>query len=392
MKIYEIGTGYTPIPAQMGAATEIVVEELTKAFLAQGMPVQIVDIAAAERACTDLPIMEVPVPGCFRRTDVKLGLLHKLKRVVYSICLARTLHHLLKNSPEKVVLHFHNQYNLFFFLKLVPEKIRRRAKIVYTNHSGIWRLPWNEICDTIRKRYFQEAECMRKADVVFVLNGETRENAVKHLGLDTSRLAVIANGVNVDVYCPLEEEEKQQAMAKWDLTGKHVILQVGSVCENKGQLRSAELLLPLLQQDTNLVFAYAGGIVDEAYQQEIEKFAQEKKLQSRIRYMGALKPGKELNSLFNTATATIMASRYEGFSLVSIESCAAGVPVLVDDAGVVRVGEGSVVVNGQNIAEVYEKLKDEQAYRSLCDAARTNAVDNYSWEKIARMHLVTWAE
>ena len=27
MKIYEIGTGYTPIPPQMGAATENVVEE-----------------------------------------------------------------------------------------------------------------------------------------------------------------------------------------------------------------------------------------------------------------------------------------------------------------------------------------------------------------------------
>ena len=33
MKIYEIGTGYTSIPAKMGAATEIVVEELTKSFI-----------------------------------------------------------------------------------------------------------------------------------------------------------------------------------------------------------------------------------------------------------------------------------------------------------------------------------------------------------------------
>ena len=33
MKIYEIGTGYTPIPAKVAAATESVVEELTKAFM-----------------------------------------------------------------------------------------------------------------------------------------------------------------------------------------------------------------------------------------------------------------------------------------------------------------------------------------------------------------------
>ena len=32
MKIIEVGTGYTSIPAKMGAATEIVVEEISKVF------------------------------------------------------------------------------------------------------------------------------------------------------------------------------------------------------------------------------------------------------------------------------------------------------------------------------------------------------------------------
>ena len=63
MKIYEIATGYTPIPAQMGAATEIVVEELTRSFLKNGENVEIIDIKAKERAKTDLPISEVKVPA-----------------------------------------------------------------------------------------------------------------------------------------------------------------------------------------------------------------------------------------------------------------------------------------------------------------------------------------
>ena len=44
MKIYEIGTGYTSIPAQIAAATETVVEELSKALLELGENVYIVDI------------------------------------------------------------------------------------------------------------------------------------------------------------------------------------------------------------------------------------------------------------------------------------------------------------------------------------------------------------
>ena len=39
MKIYELGTGYTSIPAKVAAATESVVEELTKAFLQMNIDV-----------------------------------------------------------------------------------------------------------------------------------------------------------------------------------------------------------------------------------------------------------------------------------------------------------------------------------------------------------------
>ena len=91
MKIYEIGTGYTPIPAQMGAATEIVVEELTRSFLKNGQDVTILDIKAQDRPKTDLPICEVGVPKIFTKTDVSLGIMHKLKRVVYSIKLAQKI-------------------------------------------------------------------------------------------------------------------------------------------------------------------------------------------------------------------------------------------------------------------------------------------------------------
>ena len=116
MKIYEIGTGYTPIPAQMGAATEIVVEELVKAFQKRNAEVVLLDIQAQQRKANTLPITEVSVPGCFSETDVKLGIMHKLKRVAYSVALAGKLNRILRESKEQVLLHFHNQYNLFFFL------------------------------------------------------------------------------------------------------------------------------------------------------------------------------------------------------------------------------------------------------------------------------------
>ena len=387
MKIYEIGTGYTPIPAQISAATEIVVAELTAAFLKQNLPVEIVDIGSDHRAATTLPIIEVPVFRLFSGTDVHLGMMHKGKRVAYSVALVGILKKLLKQESGNVVLHFHNQYNLFFFLKRVPRKLRNRCRIVYTNHSGIWRLPWTEIEQIIRKRYFQEAECMKRADMVFVLNEETKINVVEHLGVDREKITVIGNGVNTDVYHPLPAEAQMEAKKKFGFGDCRVILQVGSVCENKGQLRTAEYLLPLLKGRENLVFAYAGGIVEEDYQQQIDDFAAENGLVEQIRYLGMISPGEELNELYNTAVATILSSRYEGFSLVSMESRAAGVPVLVQKDGPVPLGPGTVPYDLEDFTQIVEGLEDRPDME-----ARKFVIDQYSWDKIAADYVAEFGK
>lgn len=92
MKVFEIGTGYTSIPARMGAATEIVVAELTTSMMKIGEDVTIIDIKDKHRMPTQLPIEEVYMPQFFSSTDTKLGIIHKLKRVLYSISLTYKLH------------------------------------------------------------------------------------------------------------------------------------------------------------------------------------------------------------------------------------------------------------------------------------------------------------
>lgn len=392
MKIFEIGTGYTPIPAQMGAATEIVVEELTRAFLEQGVSAEIVDIASCDRAPTDLPIREVAVPGWLCKTDVRLGVMHKLKRVAYSIALAGELKKILRTAQEPVIFHFHNQYNLFFFLKLAPKALRKKVRIAYTNHSGIWRMDWQQIEAVIRKRYFQEAECMQKADLVFLLNEETRANIMKHLNVPAEKVKLISNGVNTQVYRPLSQDEKSEARAAWGLNGQRVILQVGSVCENKGQLRSLQVLLPLMKEEPSLTYVYAGGIVDEEYHQKIGVFARDNGVEGQVRYLGMVSPGRELNAVYNMAEATIFSSGYESFGMVVIESFSAGVPVLVDRRGPGHLGKGNIFYDQENIADVLKRyvFDEREAYDALCSEARKTAVEQYSWQCVAQDHLNAW--
>ena len=232
---------------------------------------------------------------------------------------------------------------------------------------------------------------MKRADLVFVLNVETKHNAMEHLGVAEDRIVVINNGVNTDVYCPLTAQEREAAKAKFGLQNHRVILQVGSVYENKGQLRSAEYLLPMLKENRDLVFAYVGGIVDDAYQQQVKTFAQENGLAEQIRYLGMVSPGKELNELYNTAEATILSSRYEGFSLVSVESCAAGVPVLIDKEGPIRLGAGSVCYTEGTFIQSVKLVLDESGEQLRADA-RMSALNQYSWNKIAADYAAEFAQ
>lgn len=392
MKIYEIGTGYTSIPAQISAATEIVVEQLTKAMKKQGMDVTIIDICDKNRTKTELPIKEVKVPKMFVDADVQLGIVHKLKRVVYSVSLACTLKKILKQSDERVVFHFHNQYNLFFFLKIVPIKLRNKCIMAYTNHSGIWRLDWKEIEGTIKKRYFQEAECMKKADIVYVLNEETKQNAMQHLGVKEENIVCIHNGVNTEVYRPLEALAKEGLKKQYELSGKKVILQVGSVYENKGQKRAIEYLLPLLKDNKELVYIYVGGIVSEEYQQEIIDYAKKEGVSEQVKYMGMLSPGEELNGLYNAAEALIVASRYEGFSLVIVEAMAAGIPVLIEKNAPFSLGRGCIIYDEKRFVQIVNNsvLNNSNIYNAHCIEARENAIEQYSWNRIASDYINSW--
>lgn len=390
MKVYEIGTGYTPVPANMGAATEIVVEELTKSMLKKGVDVNIIDIQAKDRLSNNLPIIEVSVPARFTGTDVQLGLMHKLKRVVYSINLAFKLKKILKAEKEKVILHFHNQYNMFFFLKLVSKSLRRKAILAYTVHSYVWDAKWEDIKETARKRYFQEIECLKDADLIYVLNDRSAKIFAEEFGIDSKKITLIDNGVNTEVYHPLDEAEIEELKKNYGLDNKHVLIQIGSVCDRKNQKGAIELLKDSMQKDKDICYAYAGGVIDENYHAELLQLSKDYGIENQVKYLGEVSPGKKLNEIYNLADAAIFPSKKEAFGLVIIESMSAGIPTIT--SGKLRLVLDNLI--RCNDKEKLQNVLNEQIFsknrKQLSERSRQEIIGKYSWDKVADDYLNSW--
>lgn len=391
MRIIEIGTGYTSIPAQMGAATEIVVEELTKAMLKQGHNVTILDIKDRKRAKTDLPINEVYMPQLFSTgAVVKLGIVHKIKRVLYSISLAYKLCNIIKKSNEHLFLHFHNQYNLYFFLKLTSEKQRRNVTIGYTVHSYIWFGDWESIKDVVNRRYFQEIYCCQHADRVFVLNDIVANMLETHYGVKKKNICKVINGVNIDVYNEqsASKDDLIDLRDKYGFSSKKVIFQVGSICDRKNQLGTLELLLPLMKRDEDIVFAYAGGVIDQEYALRIQEKAIEEGVSERVIYYGEVAPGKQLAQLYALSSVCIVNSKSESFALVIAEALSVPRPVFISESIINNlffwkdnIGNGIILIDNEFEQTLQKVLYDTKYRNELQNKGRTFIETEYSWKK-----------
>lgn len=386
MRIFEIGTGYTSIPADKGAATEIVVDNLSRSLIKLGHDVTVVDIEDPNRLATDLPILEVHMPKGFGATDEALGIKHKLKRVVYSIKLAGVLKRVLHQLPagDKALLHFHNQYNAFFFYRLVPSSLRSKVAVAYTVHSYIWHDDWDVIEGTIKRRYFQEVDAMKRADQSFVLNDDAISLIAEHVGIDASKLTLIANGVDTETYRPCESSDVDDLESSLGLADMDCIIQVGSVCDRKNQMGALKMVAPLMRKRENLAYIYAGGVIDQEYKDSLDAFASSYGISERVVYLGELKPGKELNRYYNLAKCSLFTTKAEAFGLVVIEAMSSGQPVFVDSSLKVDLDGIERYNDGDELRRKISRILDDEIERErMAAAARTTVLEKYSWDKVA---------
>ena len=156
----------------------------------------------------------------------------------------------------------------------------------------------------------------RAAGVVAV--SEALRDRLIELGVPGSRIEVLRNGVDLDLFAPRDRQAAREALGL--NPGGPILTSVGWLVPRKGH-DLAIRATALLPEATLLIVGE--GEEDVA----LRRLAQALGLAGRVRFLGSI-PQKRLADVYNAADVLVLASIREGLPNVVLEALACGTPVV----------------------------------------------------------------
>jgi len=216
---------------------------------------------------------------------------------------------------------------------------------------------------------------LKRADRLIAVSNNTKNDAVRLLGLDPERIDVIYSGV-AEVYFGAQARPSERPY----------VLFLGAIEPRK----NLDMLLDVWQKsrmrdDYDLVIAGSTGWSSG------KTLARLATRPAGVRYLGYAAED-ELPGLMAGATAFIYPSLYEGFGFPVAQAMAAGVPVITSNTSCLPeiAGDGALLVDPRSPAELQaaiEKLLTSPLLQQQLRAAGIARAQNYRWEICARQSL-----
>jgi teichuronic acid biosynthesis glycosyltransferase TuaC len=191
-------------------------------------------------------------------------------------------------------------------------------------------------------------------------------------GMDGDRITPLRNGVDLELFRPVEREASRQPPGMDGLS----LLSVGHLVENKGHHHVISALAEL--PGVSLMIAGSGP-----ERKKLEALTRTTGVAERVTFLGAV-PQEALREYYGAADALVLASSREGWANVLLEAMACGTPVLASDVGgtaeVLRSPAAGVLMSSATPDNIVEGIRRLQA--QYPDRAATRAyAEGYSWRE-----------
>ncbi|PPD05281.1 MAG: glycosyl transferase family 1 [Methylobacter sp.] len=218
---------------------------------------------------------------------------------------------------------------------------------------------------------------IKNASRVFAV-AESLKLHVTRLGAQAGKIKVIGNGVDTEVFHPVDKLQARQSLGIDEQT--KVLISIGGLVERKGFHRVLEILPELLKSYPDLVYLIVGGDSPEGnIRSRLEQQVESLGLTKQVRFLGA-KPSYELKTALSAADVFVLATANEGWANVFLEAMACGLPVITTD-----VGGNREVVCAENLGTIVP-FGDTPALLSALNQALQKQWDSVKLINYARLN------
>jgi len=215
---------------------------------------------------------------------------------------------------------------------------------------------------------------------------ENEKSWLTHVcGVGTETVSVVPCGIDLGLFRPVDKLAARKALGL--AAGDKIVIAVGRIEPQKGLGRLIECFSLLTRPDLRLLII-GGDIAHQAEVEGLKSLAAGLGVGGRVEFLGNVSQ-EDLATYYSAADVTVVASYYESFCLVILESLACGTPVVST-----RVGIAPTVLSGTNgcVADDGTPRDLAQAITQVIDGhhgleairVRRATAANYDWSVIAK--------
>lgn len=204
------------------------------------------------------------------------------------------------------------------------------------------------------------------------------KDALIELGADPENVHVMRNGVDLELFRPID---RKTARSHWQ-SRRHTLLSVGHLIERKGH----DLVIQALEHLPDVDLIIAG---DGPERPRLERLATRLDVAERVRFAGVI-AHQDLPGLYSAADALVLASSREGWPNVLLEALACGTPVIASrnwgTPEIVSAPEAGLLVDERTPEMI--ALAVRQLLQTLPDRAETRRfAEAFSWDATTNAQL-----
>ena len=229
-----------------------------------------------------------------------------------------------------------------------------------------------------------EKKAFRQAKVIVAVSQNVGKDLLD-IGVPSTSIRVISNGVDLQEFVPGDAERKKFALPE-NVT---LALFAGDI---RTPRKNLDTVLRALVQVPELHLAVVGSAEGSPYVQ----LAKQLELEERVHFLGHR---RDVSEIMRAVDFLVFPSRYETFGLVVIEAMASGLPVITattTGAAELVTPECGIVLHDsddtQALAEALSSLTKDSKKRNFMGQAARSVAEQHSWASMAKTYVDLFEE